>query len=67
MKNKKILLDIIVDGRFYCQLTYQGLPVGMTEDGVWVYDSRDINKFCQQQLPSLARKKYRIEFSNQRV
>ena len=67
MTNNKILLDIIVDERFYRQLTYQGLPVGMTEDGVWVYDSRDINKFVKRTLPSITKRKYRIEFSSQRV
>lgn len=69
MKYPPLLLDIMHNGRFVCQLKYSGRPFPSFVDGkiVPVYDGRDIEKFVFQQRPSLLGKNIRIEFSTQKV
>lgn len=57
---KPILLDIMLDGRFYRQLRY----FGFSED---VYDSREISKFVLEKCPSLRGKNYNIKIAEQQV
>jgi len=62
MERESLLLDILVDGRFVCQMEYFGGKSGGAD-----YDARDIERFIETKRPSLKNKHYRIEFSNQRL
>ena len=66
---KKVLLDIMLGGRFICQLKYDGKPFPELIDGkvVPVYDSRDIERFVYEKRPSLRGKDIKIEFSSQKA
>ena len=66
---KKVLLDIMFNGRFICQLRYDGMPFPEMIDGkvVPVYDSKDLERFVYEKRPSLRGKDIRIEFSNNKV
>ena len=55
-----IYLDIMVEGRFYKQLTYNYPPLFRIE---W----EDVQKFILNSLPSLRGKKWEVGFSKQRV
>lgn len=69
MEPNTILLDIMQDGRFVCQLKYnkRGFPVMV--DGVIKesHDMRDIEDFVYQQRPSLRGKNISVEFATQKV
>lgn len=69
MSNKTILLDIMVDGRFNCQLRYKGHPFPKMIDGkvVPVYDGDEISKFVFEKRPSLKGKDVQICFAEQLV
>lgn len=70
MENKKcLLIDIILEGRFVCQLRYtkHGIPQMINGEIKEVHNTDDINKFVLEQRPSLKGKNYQINFSNQRV
>ena len=69
MAKKQILLDVMLNGRFICQLKYDGSPFPTMVNGEVkpVYDSEDIRKFVYNQRPSLRGKDIRIEFSNQKA
>lgn len=69
MAKKQILLDIMLNGRFICQLKYDGMPFPEMIDGkvVPVYDSDDLEKFVFEKRPSLRGKDIRIEFSSQKA
>ena len=64
-----ILLDIIKNGRYYCQLRYtkRGFPCIIKGNITEVINSDDIKDFVEHQLPTLRGKQYRIEFANQRI
>ena len=66
---KKVLLDIMLGGKFICQLKYDGMPFPELIDGkvVPVYDSEDLEKFVYEKRPSLRGKDIRIEFSSQKA
>ena len=63
---KPILLDVMLNGRFVCQLKYKGMPFPEMIDGkvVPVYDSEDMARFVFEKRPSLRGKDIRIEFSH---
>ena len=62
---KKVLLDVMLNGRFICQLKYEGMPFPELIDGkvVPVYDTEDMERFVFEKRPSLRGKDIRIEFS----
>ncbi len=64
-----LLLDIMLDGRFVCQLKYHGQPFPKIINGkvMATYDARDIEKFVRDKKPSLNGKPIEIAFTNQRV
>ena len=66
---KPVLLDIMQDGRFLCQLRYnkRGFPQMINGEFVEVHDQKDIEEFVYSQRPSLKGKNIKIEFSNQSV
>ena len=66
---KPVLLDIMCEGRFLCQLHYNKRGFAQMIDGefVEVHDKKDIEDFIYSQRPSLKGKNIRIEFSNQSV
>ena len=66
---KTILVDVMVDGRFYTQVRYtkHGIPQMINGEIKEVHNTDDIKKFVLEQRPSLRGKNYQINFSNQRV
>lgn len=57
---KTIYLDIMIKGSFYTQLAYQYWPIfPPTEE--------DLVNYCIEKRPSLKYKKFKIEFSNNRI
>ena len=64
-----VLIDVMISGRFVCQLRYTGKPFPSVVGGVImpVYDGDDIKRFVEEKRPSLKGKGYQIEFSNQIV
>ena len=66
---KKVLLDIMLNGRFICQLKYEGMPFPERIDGkiVPVYDAEDMARFVFEKRPSLKGKDIRIEFAKNKV
>ena len=69
MAKKHILLDIMLNGRFICQLKYEGMPFPELIDGkvVPVYDTEDMARFVFEKRPSLRGKDIKIEFSSQKT
>jgi len=69
MAKKQILLDIMLGGRFICQLKYEGMPFPELINGkvVPVYDAEDLERFVYEKRPSLRGKDIKIEFSNQKT
>ena len=64
-----ILLDIMLDGRFLCQMKYphRGFPQMLDGKLVEAYDYNDFEKFVFEKRPSLCNKQIAILPSNQRV
>ena len=66
---KPILLDIMLNGRFVCQLRYTRRGFPMVVGGVVTesYDNSDFRKFVEQQRPSLRNKDFKIELAEQKI
>ena len=64
-----ILLDIMQDGRFLCQMKYphRGFPQMLDGKLVEAYDYNDFEKFVFEKRPSLRNKKIAILPSTQRA
>ena len=64
-----ILLDIMQDGRFLCQMKYphRGFPQMYNGKVVETYDYNDFEKYVFEQRPSLRNKGIVILPSNQRT
>lgn len=64
-----VLLDIVLNGRFLCQLPYR--RVGHLEiiDGkpLYVCTEAEVRSFVESKRPSLIGKDFKVELSNQRV
>lgn len=58
--DKIVYLDIMLNGRFYGQLTYKYCSLFPIED-------KEIHDFVVSHLPSLKNKKFKIAFSNNKV
>jgi len=69
MSNNKVLIDVMVDNRFNCQLRYDGAPVPQMINGevVSTYDADDIKRFVYDKRPSLIGKDVQICFATQQV
>lgn len=70
MSNHRILLDIMLHGRFICQMRYEGHGRPMMNDEgeiVEVYDDMELRAFVEQKKPSLRGKDYVIEFTDRSV
>ena len=69
MKKPKILLDIMLDGRFVCQLRYarHGQLKIINGHMAEVYDLDDLQSFVEKERPSLIGQPYKIEFSQQLI
>jgi len=69
MTTKPVLLDIMVENKFYTQLRYRGAPVPSFVDGKIIpcYDDDDIRSFVFSTLPSIRGKKVRICIATQTV
>lgn len=68
-KSPPILIDVMCDGYFVCQLKYtrRGWPELIDGKVEEVYDSEEIKAFVLEQRPSLRRKNIKLAFSNSRV
>ena len=66
---KTVLLDVMLNGRFVCQLKYdkRGLPDMVDGEIIEVHNQQEIKDFVFQQRPSLIGKDIVIEFASQRV
>lgn len=64
-----LFLDVMLRGRFLCQLRYTkpGRLEWVGDKLDYVYDTEDLQRFVEQKRPSLAGLDYKIEFSNQKV
>lgn len=60
LQQSVIYLDIMSDGRFLCQLTYNYCPL-------WPIDEKEVEAFVYKKRPSLTGKKIEIAFSHNRV
>lgn len=69
MKHPPLFLDIMLNGRFVCQMKYVGNPRPIFIDGkvVPTYDSEDIVRFVFKQRPSLIEKNINIRFSTKKT
>lgn len=66
---KTLLLDIMLDGRFKCQLKYEiaSFPLVLDGEVVESYDISDLQEFVERERPSLKGKDFKIEFATQKV
>lgn len=64
-----VLIDIMIDGLFACQMKYnkRGRPEMIDGEVVEVFKLEDIENYVYERRPSLKTKNIKIEFSNQRV
>lgn len=69
MKEHRVLLDVMIDNQFICQLRYFGRPFPVMRNGqvTMDYDERDIKRFIEEKRPSLVGKNYYYEFAKQLV
>lgn len=66
---KTILIDIMLNSRFVCQMKYikRGFPVMIDGDVKEAHDIDDIKRYVEEKRPSLKGKPYIINFTSQRV
>lgn len=57
---KTVYLDIMLGGRFYCQLRYEYCPL-------FPVDSRELEDYILNKRPSLRGKDFTINFSTNKV
>jgi len=64
-----MLLDVMVNGRFYCQIDYtkRGFPEMIDGEIEEVHDYEEIQRFVEECKPSLKGRDYRIEFTDNKV
>ncbi len=64
-----LLLDIMLNGRFFCQLRYtgRGRLEWLGEKLGYVYNEASIRSFIERMRPSLRGKDYKVDFAKQRV
>ena len=64
-----VLLDVMMNGRFLCQLRYnkRGFPRVINGKVFEVYNYNDLQAFVEEQRPSLKGKSYIIKFATQKV
>jgi len=69
MKKPEILLDIMLDGRFVCQLRYARHGQFKIINGRMqeIHDLDDIQAFVEKERPHLIGQPYKIEFSQQHI
>ncbi len=70
MKTKNnMFIDVMLKGRFACQLRYSGRPFPLLLNGKVqaAYDFTDIRQFVEEKRPSIKDKDFRIAISNQQV
>ena len=66
---KKVLLDIMLGGKFICQLKYdkRGFPEVIDGEVKESHRLEDLENFVYEKRPSLRGKDIRIEFSSQKA
>ena len=69
MAKKQILLDIMLNGKFVCQLKYDGEQHPEILDGrvVYMFDGNDIERFVYEKRPSFVNRDIRIRLSDQKA
>jgi len=65
---RPVLLDIMLGGRFVCQLKYtkRGLPKMIDGKIIECHDPGDLKRFVEEKRPSLKGKDYQIAFAELR-
>ena len=66
---RTLLLDIMLDGRFKCQLKYKatGFPLILDGEVKECFEDSDLKEFVERERPSLKGKDYKIRFTTQKV
>ena len=66
---KKVLLDIMLNGTFVCQLKYdkRGFPEMIDGEVKEFHRLEDLERFVHEKRPSLKGKDIKIEFSKNKV
>ena len=66
---KPLLVDVMVNGSFYTQVTYtkRGRPRMVDGKIVEEHDPDEVKQFVLDTLPSIRNKDFSLAFSNQRV
>lgn len=61
-KTMSLLLDVMLDDRFYHQLKYsrKGAPIKISSKTIMKYDLNDIKSFVKDRLPSIKGKNWRV-------
>lgn len=69
MSSNKVLIDVMIDGRFYTQVRYDkhGWPEIIDGKIHEVRRDSDMEKFVLDKLPSLKGKDYRLRIADQIV
>ena len=57
---EKVYLDIMVNGKFYKQLTYY-------YSKIFIIDADEVKAFVLQKLPTLKNKEFTIKFTNNKI
>ena len=66
---KPVLMDIMLNGRFYCQMPYEAKGDWKIIDGEVqeVHDIEKIMSYVESKRPYLSGKDYKIYFTNQKA
>ena len=57
---EKVFLDIMVNGKFYQQLTYN-------YSELFIIDADEVKAFVLKKLPTLKNKEFTIKFTNNKI
>ena len=66
---KPLLLDIMLDGRYKCQVKYtkHGFPTIIEGRVVELFNINELKAYVEETRPSLAGKHFNILFSDQKI
>ena len=63
---RKVLLDVMLDNRYVCQLNYDrhGYPELIDGEIIEVFKEDEIRSFIEEKRPSLKGKDFKVSFTN---
>lgn len=67
--DKPILLDVMLEDRYFKQLKYpkRGFPTLIDGEVVEIHDMKDMEAFVEEKLPFLKGRDWSVSLTNQRV